>query len=144
MNRLSRPGHPILTVLASALLILAILVPARLLLGQNPHHQFPLLQAPGPLPPPVKPLILSVLGLVLEKKEKKALLTVKHLPLKAVGWPGQVRDFPVADRKLFQKVKRGDKIRFDLRLEGQKYTIVHIENFKSPVFNRKLPQKRRS
>jgi Cu/Ag efflux protein CusF len=88
-------------------------------------------QAPGPQAPLVKASIISANGLVVDIKDKPARLVVKHQPIKAVGWlVSKIIAFPVADRSLLKKVKKGDNIHFDVRFEGQKYTIVDVEKLK--------------
>ncbi|MDR1084958.1 MAG: copper-binding protein [Deltaproteobacteria bacterium] len=68
--------------------------------------------------------------MVVGIKDKPARLVIKHQPIKAVGWTSKTKDFPVADRSLLKNIRKGDQIRFDIRFEGQKYTIIDIEHFK--------------
>jgi Cu/Ag efflux protein CusF len=87
----------------------------------------PFPQAPGPATPKVKASVFSSTGQVVAVLPRQAQLIVRCNPLKAVGWRSLTRKFPVADRNLLKSLKKGDQIEFDVRFEGQKYTIVDID-----------------
>ncbi|HPT50435.1 MAG TPA: copper-binding protein [Accumulibacter sp.] len=54
-------------------------------------------------------------------------LTIKHGDIKNLGMPGMTMAFAVKDKKLLDKVKTGDKIRFVVVDEGGKWVITDIQ-----------------
>ncbi|MDR2142388.1 MAG: copper-binding protein [Deltaproteobacteria bacterium] len=134
--RLASPGRR-LGALGLALTLLV--VPAWPGLTQDSERrEMPFPQAPGPLTPPVKASILKVEGLALEIKVGQARLLVKCDPLKAVGWPMRILDLPVTDRALLKKIKKGDRIKFEVRFAGPKFEIVDIEKIKAQPLPKNL------
>ena len=62
-------------------------------------------------------------GVVTEIDAKEAMLTVKHEPIPALGWPAMTMPFKVAPPALLQGLKVGQKIAFDAN-EGNGLPII--------------------
>jgi Cu(I)/Ag(I) efflux system periplasmic protein CusF len=61
----------------------------------------------------------------VDKDAKK--LTIKHGPLTKLDMPPMTMVFQVSDAAMLDKVKVGDKIRFDAEKVGGAYRITRIE-----------------
>ena len=57
----------------------------------------------------------------------KSSLTLAHDPVKSLNWPAMSMGFKVNDKKLLDKVKKGDKIRFTFVQSGNDYVITSIQ-----------------
>ncbi|MDR0549211.1 MAG: copper-binding protein [Deltaproteobacteria bacterium] len=115
--------------MSSGLIVIAVALagppPA---LAKNPSRRaLPAPQAPGPAQPLVKATIFPSTGQIVAIWPDKARLVIRCNPLKAVGWTSRTREFSVVDQKLLKSLKKGDRVKFDLRFEGQKYIIVDID-----------------
>ena len=62
------------------------------------------------------------------KKEKRLLL--RHGPIESLHMDAMTMEFGVADRKLLNRVKPGDKIRFAARRMGDDYLVTTLEVMK--------------
>ena len=62
------------------------------------------------------------------KKEKRMLL--KHGPIESMRMDAMTMEFGVAERKLLNRVKPGDKIRFAARRVGEDYLVTTLEVMK--------------
>ncbi|MDR1607303.1 MAG: copper-binding protein [Deltaproteobacteria bacterium] len=94
--------------------------------GGAPIDQ-PTPQARGPQSPQVKASIITVIGQALAVNHLGSRLIIKCAPLKAVGWDKTILDFPVANPNQLKKIKKGDRVKLDVRFQGQKYVVVDIE-----------------
>lgn len=54
-------------------------------------------------------------------------LTLKHGPIKHMDMPGMTMVFQVNDKSLLDKVKVGEKIRFQLVSEQGRYVVTEIQ-----------------
>lgn len=61
----------------------------------------------------------------VDKENKK--ITLKHEQIKNLDMPPMTMVFNVADPKLLDNVKAGDKVRFAAANEGGKLTVTEIE-----------------
>jgi Cu(I)/Ag(I) efflux system membrane protein CusA/SilA len=55
------------------------------------------------------------------------LLVLKHGDIPNLGMPGMTMGFDVADRKMLQAVKAGDKVRFHVEIMKGKPTVTQLE-----------------
>jgi Cu/Ag efflux protein CusF len=61
----------------------------------------------------------------VDKDAKK--ITIKHGPLAKLDMPAMTMVFQVKDPALLDKVKAGDKVKFDAEKIGSAYTVTRIE-----------------
>jgi Cu/Ag efflux protein CusF len=63
--------------------------------------------------------------LAVYKKEQRLLL--KHGPIESLGMGGMTMEFGVAQAKLLNALKKGDRVRFDAKKMGDDYVVTRIE-----------------
>lgn len=56
-----------------------------------------------------------------------AKITIKHGPLAKLDMPAMTMVFQVRDKALLERVKPGDKVRFDAERLGGAYVVTRIE-----------------
>lgn len=61
----------------------------------------------------------------VDKVAKK--ITLKHGPVPSIDMPPMTMAFQVSDPEMLNKVKPGDKVRFDARKTGDAYVVTRIE-----------------
>ena len=61
----------------------------------------------------------------VDKVAKK--LTIKHGPIQSLNMPAMTMVYRVKDPAMLDKLKAGDKVKFDAQSEGNTYTVVRIE-----------------
>ena len=61
----------------------------------------------------------------VDKEAKK--ITIKHGPLPALEMPAMTMAFQVKDPAMLDKVKAGDKVKFEAQKLGDAYTVTQIE-----------------
>jgi Cu(I)/Ag(I) efflux system periplasmic protein CusF len=61
----------------------------------------------------------------VDKDAKK--ITIKHGPLQKLDMPAMTMVFQVKDPALLERVKAGDKIKFDAEKVGGAFTVTKIE-----------------
>jgi Cu/Ag efflux protein CusF len=61
----------------------------------------------------------------VDKEAKK--LTIKHGPIKNLDMPPMTMVFQVADPALLDKVRTGDKVKFQAEKKGDAYLVTRIE-----------------
>ncbi|HEV8690801.1 MAG TPA: copper-binding protein [Ideonella sp.] len=66
-------------------------------------------------------------GEVRKVDKAQGKLTLRHGPIQNLDMPGMTMVFKVADPKLLDKVKEGDKIRFAAERTGGAITVTAIE-----------------
>lgn len=67
----------------------------------------------------------------IRKVDKDARkITIKHGPLPALDMPAMTMVFQVKDAAMLEKVKSGDKVKFEAQKLGGAYTVVRIEGAK--------------
>jgi len=66
-------------------------------------------------------------GEVRKVDRETGKITLRHGPIKSLDMPPMTMVFQVADRKLLDQLKAGDKVRFAATQEGGAYTVQTIE-----------------
>jgi Cu/Ag efflux protein CusF len=66
-------------------------------------------------------------GVVQKVDAARGNVTLKHEDIINVGMPAMTMGFDVADKKMLQKVKAGDKVRFHVEIVNGAPTVTHIE-----------------
>lgn len=61
----------------------------------------------------------------VDKDAKK--LTIRHAPIVHLEMPAMTMVFQVKDPVMLDKVKAGDKVRFNAEKEGGIFTVTHVE-----------------
>ena len=65
-------------------------------------------------------------GVVTGVDAKSKTITIKHGPIAAVGWPAMTMTFKANPASLVQKVKVGEKVGFDVKVQGQNNEVTAI------------------
>jgi Cu/Ag efflux protein CusF len=65
-------------------------------------------------------------GIVKRIDPAKGVVSLKHDPVKSLGWPGMTMDFSVRDPKLLSGLKPEQKVRFEFVEEKGRYVISAI------------------
>jgi len=58
---------------------------------------------------------------------KENILTLDHEAIPAINWPAMKMGFKVADPSLLNGLTVGDKVDFELKADGEIYTIVSVK-----------------
>ncbi len=66
-------------------------------------------------------------GVVRGVMADHGMLSLEHDPIEALGWPAMTMDFTVADGVDIGDLKAGDRIRFTLKKDGDRWVITAIE-----------------
>lgn len=66
-------------------------------------------------------------GEVRKVDKEQGKVTLRHGPIQSLEMPGMTMVFKVADPKMLDKVKEGDKVRFTADRVGGAITVTHIE-----------------
>ena len=66
-------------------------------------------------------------GEVRKVDKEQGKVTMRHGPIQNLEMPGMTMVFKVADPKMLDKVKEGDKVRFSADRVGGAITVTHIE-----------------
>ena len=61
----------------------------------------------------------------VDKDAKK--ITIKHGPLQSLDMPAMTMVFRVKDPAMLDRVKTGDKIRFEAKMIGGQVTVIKLE-----------------
>ena len=64
----------------------------------------------------------------VDKDAKK--LTLKHGPIQSLNMPAMTMVYRVKDPAMLDKLKAGDKVKFEAQNEGNAYTVTRIEPVK--------------
>ena len=72
-------------------------------------------QTPAPAPTAAEASVKTAqgTGVVKELDPKTGMMTIKHDPIAALGWPEMTMSFRAVPAELLKNVKVGDKIRFE-------------------------------
>ncbi len=65
-------------------------------------------------------------GIVKAVDAAAATITLDHRAIPAVGWPAMTMTFKAAPPGLLTGVKPGDRVRFSVRIEGDRYLVTAI------------------
>ncbi|MDP2379133.1 MAG: efflux RND transporter periplasmic adaptor subunit [Pseudohongiella sp.] len=66
-------------------------------------------------------------GKVVAVDEKSGEITLAHEPISALGWPAMTMDFKVHNVSQLAKLKLGEQVEFELKLQGEEYVIERIQ-----------------
>jgi Cu(I)/Ag(I) efflux system periplasmic protein CusF len=66
-------------------------------------------------------------GVVKRIDAAAGVVSLKHDPIKSLGWPGMTMDFSVRDKKLLQGLKPEQKVSFEFVEEKSRYVITSIK-----------------
>jgi len=66
-------------------------------------------------------------GEVRKIDREQGKLTLRHGPIQNLEMPGMTMVFKVADPKMLDQLKEGDKVRFSADRVGGAITVTHIE-----------------
>jgi Cu(I)/Ag(I) efflux system protein CusF len=65
-------------------------------------------------------------GVVTAVDANGKTITIKHGPIPAVAWPAMTMTFKAEPAKLADTVKPGDKVAFDVKVQGSNNTVTAI------------------
>jgi len=54
-------------------------------------------------------------------------ITIRHAPIEELGMPAMTMVFQVSDPAMLEKVKAGDKVRFNAARTGGAFTVMQLE-----------------
>jgi Cu(I)/Ag(I) efflux system periplasmic protein CusF len=66
-------------------------------------------------------------GVVTAVDAKANTVTIKHGAIPAVGWPAMTMTFKTNPTSLARKVKAGDHVAFDVKVQGQTNEVTAIK-----------------
>jgi Cu(I)/Ag(I) efflux system protein CusF len=66
-------------------------------------------------------------GVVISTEAKTQTVKLKHGPMPDLGWPAMTMKFKVQDKVKVDHLKKGDKVKFILKAEGEDYVITSIK-----------------
>ena len=65
-------------------------------------------------------------GMVTRVDSAKSRVTIKHGPVKSLGWPAMTMTFTVKDRAMLDQLAKGRKVDFQFKEEGSGYVITSV------------------
>lgn len=65
-------------------------------------------------------------GVVKKIDAKAGTVTIAHGPIQSLGWPAMTMPFAVKDKGSLAAVKPGDKVKFDLAMQGDSAVITSM------------------
>jgi Cu/Ag efflux protein CusF len=100
--------------------------------GQAPPATGQAPPAPGqmaapPMAPDLPTGVYEGTGSIVSIDKDNSRATIKHDPMPAIKWPAMTMTFTVSDAALLDNVKEGGKVRFDLEIKPDSYSIVDLE-----------------
>lgn len=66
-------------------------------------------------------------GVVTGVDDKMGMVTIKHGPIPAVGWPAMTMSFKAMPTTLLKGVKAGDNVAFDVKVQGSSNEITALK-----------------
>ena len=69
----------------------------------------------------------QAVGVITAIDTKENILTLDHEAIPALKWPAMTMGFKVADPVLLSGLTVGDKVDFELKADGEIYTIVSVK-----------------
>jgi Cu(I)/Ag(I) efflux system protein CusF len=69
----------------------------------------------------------QAVGVITAINTKENILTLNHEAIAAIKWPAMTMGFKVADPKLLNGLAVGQKVDFELKADGEIYTIVSVK-----------------
>ena len=70
---------------------------------------------------------ISGIGTIVSTNASAGSVILKHEPIPALGWPKMTMQFKVKNKSQLDKLKKGDKVAFQLEQSGQEYVISNIQ-----------------
>jgi Cu(I)/Ag(I) efflux system protein CusF len=70
---------------------------------------------------------VSGTGTVVSANASVGSVILKHEPIPAINWPKMTMAFKVKNKTQLEKLKKGDKVEFQLEKSGQEYVISNIQ-----------------
>ncbi|MBS0200441.1 MAG: copper-binding protein [Proteobacteria bacterium] len=67
----------------------------------------------------------SAIGTIQSIDAAAGKITIAHGPIEALGWPGMTMAFKASPEQI-ASVKTGQKVKFDVQLQGSEATITKI------------------
>lgn len=74
---------------------------------------------------------IAATGVVRGIMREHGMLTLEHEPIEALGWSAMTMDFSVREGVSLDRVREGDRVRFQLEKNGKRYLITAIESTKA-------------
>lgn len=72
----------------------------------------------------------QAVGVITAIDTKENILTLDHEAIPAIKWPAMTMGFKVADPKLLNGLVVGQTVDFELKSEGETYTVVGVKSKK--------------
>jgi Cu(I)/Ag(I) efflux system protein CusF len=96
------------------------------------HSQTPQSQAPSASSPSEAASAVAAMteGEVRKVDKEAAKITLRHAPIESLGMPAMTMVFRVADPKMLEQVKEGEKVRFSADRRNGAITLTSIEAVK--------------
>ena len=69
----------------------------------------------------------QAVGVITAIDTKENILTLDHEAIPAIKWPAMTMGFKVADPALLNGLAVGEKVDFELKADGEIYTIVSVK-----------------
>jgi len=66
-------------------------------------------------------------GVVKKVDPQAGTVTLAHDPVKSLNWPAMTMGFQVKDAALLDKVKAGDRVRFQVEILNGRFTVTEIQ-----------------
>jgi Cu(I)/Ag(I) efflux system protein CusF len=66
-------------------------------------------------------------GVVTKVDAGKSKVTIKHDPVRSLGWPGMTMAFTVKDKAVLGKLAKDKKVDFEFKEEGKDYVITSVK-----------------
>jgi Cu(I)/Ag(I) efflux system membrane fusion protein len=82
--------------------------------------------APG-VEAPIKEGLVQGKGIVTGVKAAKGRIELDHEPIPAIKWPRMTMEFSVSDKAALVKLKKGDAVEFEMRVEPDKQGDYRID-----------------
>ena len=66
-------------------------------------------------------------GVVEGVDKSNGTVTLSHEPIASLNWPAMTMDFAVEDKKLFNKLTAGKKVKFQFIKHGNQYLVTSVK-----------------
>lgn len=80
-----------------------------------------------PMEKPAATQQISGTGTIVSANASAGSVILKHEPIAAIGWPRMTMQFKAKNKAQLAKLKKGDKVQFQLEQSGQDYVISNIQ-----------------
>jgi Cu/Ag efflux protein CusF len=79
-----------------------------------------------PMEKPAAAHAISGTGTIMSANPSTSSVILKHEPIPELSWPKMTMQFKVKNKAQLDKLKKGDKVEFQLEQSGQEYVISNI------------------